>query len=152
MGFNKVLCRPQPGTICIAVPHGTDLGLESLDPAGVEIKAYDGDYVWMLTNRTHHVTTHIKHVTFHPAKSAKKSAVLSPKDWKNNGRALYISNSCAEFQHGDSYYVARVAEHETISSGVVTQAVGDVLIRSNTAAQPFRFSTNDASKSFQYIV
>lgn len=68
MLFNSenVVFRPAVGTVCIAVPHGTDWGFDNLDPAGVEIKAYDGDYVWMVANSTHYITTHTERVTFHP--------------------------------------------------------------------------------------
>lgn len=68
MSFDSenVLFKPGVGEVCIAVPHGTDWGFDSLDPAGVEIKGHDGDYVWMLANRTHYITTPINRVTFHP--------------------------------------------------------------------------------------
>lgn len=73
--FEDVLYRPEVGTICVAVPHGTDWGFDSLDPAGVMIKAYDGDYVWLIANRTHYITTHIDRVTFFPIKLTHKPSV-----------------------------------------------------------------------------
>ena len=74
--FEDVLYRPEVGTTCIAVPHGTDWGFDSLDPAGVVIKAYDGDYVWMIANRTHYITTHIERVTFYPVRQQRKASVV----------------------------------------------------------------------------
>lgn len=66
MSSDETVYRPSVGETCIAVPHGTDWGFDSLDPAGVVIKAYDGDYVWMLANRTHYITTRTERVTFIP--------------------------------------------------------------------------------------
>lgn len=151
MNTEEVIFRPAPGTTCIAVPHGTDWGFDSLDPAGVEIKAYDGDYVWMLANRTHYITTNFKCVTFHPVPLQCHQDPTTTENWKTNGRVLYTNDSCYEFQHGNSYYVAWIAEHEMISNGVVTQAAGDVFIRSHTARRPIRFSASDALKSFKYF-
>jgi len=76
-GFEDVLYRPEVGTTCIAVPHGTDWGFDSLDPAGVVIKAYDGDYVWMIANRTHYITTHIERVTFYPGARPRQPSAAS---------------------------------------------------------------------------
>lgn len=151
MSTEEVMFRPAPGTICIAVPHGTDWGFDSLDPAGVEIKAYDGDYVWMLASRTHYITTHIKYVTFHPVQQERKPEPVAPRNWKTNGRVVYTNKDCFEFKNGNSYWVAWVAEYEMISNGVVTQQAGDVFIRSNTAQCPIRFSASDALKSFEYL-
>lgn len=79
-GDPENLFLPEVGTTCIAVPHGTDWGFNSLDPAGVEIKGYDDDYVWMLANRTHYVTTLVNRVTFHPVQAKPERQPLTTEE------------------------------------------------------------------------
>lgn len=64
---------PPVGMTCVAVPHGTDWGFDSLDPVGVVIKAYDGDFVWMLANREHYITTHISKLKFFPVATQQRT-------------------------------------------------------------------------------
>lgn len=65
---------PPVGMTCVAVPHGTDWGFDSLDPVGVVIKAYDGDFVWMLANRERYITTHTNKVKFIPVATQRQPA------------------------------------------------------------------------------
>lgn len=99
MSFDSenVLFKPAVGELCIAVPHGTDWGFDSLDPAGVEIKGYDGDYVWMLANRTHYITTHIDRVTFYPVKVKPAANKLTIDELLAGG---WYTQDC---EYGDAY-------------------------------------------------
>lgn len=65
---------PPVGMTCVAVPHGTDWGFDSLDPVGVVVKAYDGDFVWMLANRERYITTHTNKVKFIPVATQRPPA------------------------------------------------------------------------------
>ena len=63
---------------------------------------------------------------------------------------MYKGDDCDDFDEfvgGLSYLVDKVATHEMISNGVVTQQVGDVFII-NESGQPARFSAEDARKQF----
>lgn len=96
-GDPENLFLPEVGTTCIAVPHGTDWGFNSLDPAGVEIKGYDDDYVWMLANRTHYVTTLVNRVTFHPVQTKPATAKLTLDELLSGG---WYTQDC---EYGDAY-------------------------------------------------
>lgn len=60
---------------------------------------------------------------------------------------MYKGDDCDGFVGGLSYPVDKVATHEMISNGVVTQQVGDVFII-DESDQPARFSGNNARKLF----
>ena len=60
---------------------------------------------------------------------------------------MYKGDDCDGFAGGLSYPVVKVATHEMISNGVVTQQVGDVFII-DESGQPARFSAEDARKQF----
>lgn len=102
----EVLVRPDVGSICIAVPHGTDWGFGSLDPVNVEIKAYDGDYVWMLTNnRSHYISSHINYVTFHAVKAKPERRPLSIHELLSGG---WYTKDC---DHSDAYVLLAMGVH-----------------------------------------
>ena len=60
---------------------------------------------------------------------------------------MYKGDDCDGFVGGLNYLVDKVATHEMISNGVVTQQVGDVFII-DESGQPARFSGNNARKLF----
>jgi len=63
---------------------------------------------------------------------------------------MYKGDDCDGFVGGLSYPVVKVATHEMISNGVVTQQVGDVFII-DESGQPARFSAEDARKQFGLV-
>lgn len=68
-------------------------------------------------------------------------------DFVSGAHAMYTGDECAEFTGGLCYLIDKVATHEMISNGVVTQQVGDVFIF-DESDQLTRFSAEDARKLF----
>ncbi|MDY0186274.1 MAG: hypothetical protein RBR43_10425 [Desulfuromonadaceae bacterium] len=68
-------------------------------------------------------------------------------DFVSGAHAMYTGDECAEFTGGLRYLIDKVATLEMISSGVVTQQVGDVFIF-DESDQLTRFSAEDARKLF----
>lgn len=68
-------------------------------------------------------------------------------DFVSGAHPMYTGDECAEFTGGLCYLIDKVATHEMISNGVVTQQVGDVFII-DESSQPARFSAEDARKLF----
>lgn len=68
-------------------------------------------------------------------------------DFVSGAHHMYTGDECAEFTGGLYYLIDKVATHEMISNGVVTQQVGDVFIF-DESDQLTRFSAEDARKLF----
>lgn len=68
-------------------------------------------------------------------------------DFVSGAHPMYTGDECAEFTGGLCYLIDKVATHEMISNGVVTQQVGDVFIF-DESDQLTRFSAEDARKLF----
>lgn len=87
----------------------------------------------------------LREIEFRSQMATKPLHDLSASDW-----VRYRGDTCSEFSYGNCYLVDQVADSEIISFGVVIQAEGDVLVRSNDR-HSIRFSANSILQSFEIL-